>query len=137
MIILFRHTSKQEFDQQTCLETNCTTLSTFITPPWFFYLVSWASLFLLEYQPILITQINNTCGLSVWSFRVYGFQLNIIYQPCKCNDSQRTPRSTLPPESTIPMLRESLKAGFCLKLSERTAARPIAPLGSIATLSIS
>lgn len=47
------------------------------------------------------------------------------------------PRSTLPPESTMPMRLQSFHEGFCLKLSERTAARPIAPLGSTTTFNTS
>ena len=52
-------------------------------------------------------------------------------------ESQSTARSTLPPETTIPIWLHSFQEGFFWKVSDRTAARPIAPLGSTTTLRIS
>ncbi|KAJ0843392.1 hypothetical protein HanRHA438_Chr15g0690861 [Helianthus annuus] len=53
------------------------------------------------------------------------------------SDSHRAPKSTFPPEITIPMFWEQFQREFFLKLSESTAASPIAALGSTATLSTS
>lgn len=52
-------------------------------------------------------------------------------------ESQSNAISTLPPETTIPICLQSFKAGFFWNVSDRTAARPIAPLGSTTILRIS
>lgn len=51
--------------------------------------------------------------------------------------SQSTPKSTLPPEIIMPTLLQFFQAGFFLKQSDKTAASPMAPLGSTATFKIS
>lgn len=72
-----------------------------------------------------------SCTIVAFNYKESRIELHFLYE------FHSIPRSTLPPESIMPMQLQSFHEGFCLKLSERTAARPIAPLGSTTTFSTS
>lgn len=105
---------------------------------------------LIVHVKIVSTRINNSCNQSNWISHQH-LEIKAKFKRKKglnrssnhngkfhlLNEFHSTSRSTLPPESIIPIWLQSFQAGLVLKLSDKTAARPMAPLGSTATLRIS